>query len=259
LTETVTDEKVVTSAETSPVIEKIAEKKIIVYETRIDPTVIKVAGEKLKAQLFTRFGFVKSRPEEIRLVSINKHYEPFMVISGRYFVNYYRKCTYTVRVDRKVLEVILLNRRFKPGQQADTCAKDHNMIRLEGEERLILDSKASLILDRSGQEVPPNRLPSAPSERNPAKILKEYEPTHTPPDTDLDIIRSKILKRPKDANRFIEELFEITERATIYSPRFTVLYKNLRTGEEKTVEFDGVTSERIQRARPLTSFLGKLA
>jgi hypothetical protein len=259
LTETVSDEKIVISAEATPSSEKIVERKTIVYETRIDPTVIKVTGEKLKAQLFTRFGFMKPKPEEIRLVSINKHYEPYMVISGRYFIDYYRKCTYTIQVDRKVLEIILLNRRFKPDQPIDTYAQDHNVVKLEGEERLMNDVKTSLILDKSGQEVPANSLPSAPSERTPAKILKAHIAKEIPPDADLKVIRSKILKRPKDINRLVKELLEVTERAVIYCPRFRVLYRNLRTGEEKTAEFDGVTSERIHRTRPLTRLLGKMA
>ena len=259
MTETATDEKMVISAETAPLNEEIAERKTVVYETRIDPTVIKVTAEKLKAQLFTRFGFMKSNPKEVQLVSIDKYYEPFMVISGRYFIDYYRKCNYTVQVDREVLEIILLNQKFKPNPPIDSQAKDHNVIRLEGEERLVHDARASLILDKSGQEVPPNHLPSAPSERSPAKILKEYGAKEIPLDADLDAIRSVILKRPKDINRLVKELFEVNERAVIYSPRFKVLYKNLRTGEEKTAEFDGVTSERIQRARPLARFLEKLA
>ena len=259
MTETPAVEKTVIPVEVTPLSEKIAQRNTIVYETRIDPTVIKVTGEKLKAQLFTRFGFMKSNPREIRLVSIDKYYEPYMVISGRYFIDYYRKCTYTIQVDRTVLETILLNHRFKPNPPAETHAKDHNEIRIEGEERLVHDAKASLLLDKSGQEVPPNHLPSAPSERNPAKILKEYGAKEIPPDADLEVIRSKILKRPKDINRLVKELFEVTERAVIYSPRFRVLYRNLKTGEEKTAEFDGVTSERIQRTRPLARFLEKLA
>jgi len=258
LTEAVSDEKVVISTETSRSSEKIAERKTIVYETRIDPTVIKVTGEKLKAQLFTRFGFMKPRPEEIRLVSIDKYYEPYIVISGKYAIDYYRKCAYTVKVDRNVLEVILLNHRFKLNQPTGSYTKDHNVITIEGEERLMNEVKASLILDGSGQEVTLKSLPSAPSERNPKKILTEFGVKKIAPDADLEIIRSKILKRPKDINRLVNELFEVNERAVIYTPRFRALYKNMRTGEEKTVEFDGVTAERIQPVRPLHQFLEKL-
>jgi hypothetical protein len=59
--------------------------------------------------------------------------------------------------------------------------------------------------------------------------------------------------------RLVSELFEVSERAVIYTPRYRVIYRNTRTGEEKTAEFDGVTAERIQRGRPLAHFLQKLA
>lgn len=74
MTEAVSDEKIVISAETTPSNEKIAKRKTIVYEPRTDPTVIKVAGEQLKNQLFTRFGLLKPKPEEeeVQLVSIDK-------------------------------------------------------------------------------------------------------------------------------------------------------------------------------------------
>jgi hypothetical protein len=259
LTEVVSDEKIVISTETNPSCEKVAERKTIVYETRIDSTVIKVAGEKLKTQLFTRFGFMKPKPEDIRFISIDKYYEPYMVVSGRYVIDYYRKCAYTIKVDRKVLEVILLNNKLNPNKPMDPSAKDHNVIKLEGEERLINEAKTSLILDRYGEEATLKKLPSAPSERNPKKILAAFGVKEIAPDADLNIIRSRILKRPKDINRLVNELFEVSERAVIYTPRFRVLYKNVKTGEEKTVELDGVTAERIQNPRNIAQFLEKFA
>jgi hypothetical protein len=258
LIETVSAERIVIPIETRRSHEKIAERKTIVYETRIDPTVIKVAGEKLKAQLFTRFGFMKPRPEEIRFVSISQYYEPYMVINARYAIDYYRKRAYTVKVDKEAQEIVLLGHRFKPSPPMESSAKDYKVVKLEGEERLVNEIKASLILDEFGHEVTPKSLPSAPSEKNPKKILKKYGAKEIPPDADLKIIRSKILKRPKDVSRLVKELFEVSERAVIYTPRFRVQYRNVKTGDEKTVEFDGVTSERIQRTRPLDQSLGKM-
>ena len=259
LTEAVSDEKPVVEIDASPSMEKIAERKTIVYETRTDPTVIKVAGEKVKAQLFSRFGIMKPRPEEIKLISRDKYYEPYMIISGKYSIDYYRKCAYTVKIDKKVKEIILLNQKLEPTEPIDPSMKDHNVIKLEGEERLMNELKASLILDRSGRDVSLTKLPSAPSERSPKKILTEFGVKEIAPKADLEAIRSKIFKRPKDINRLVNELFEVTERAVIYTPRFRVKFKNMRTGEEKTVEFDGVTAERIQHTGPISSFLEKLA
>ena len=246
MTETADEEEFIVSAETTSSNERIAEKKVIVYETRIDPTVIRVAGEKFKRRLFARFGFLKPRAEEVEFVSMEKYYEPYSMISGKYFVDYYRKCTHLVEVDKKVLEVVLLNNTFEPEASTDSSAKDKKTIRLEGEERLRNEVKGSLILDRYGQEVNVEKLPSAPSERQPRRVLAESGVQEIAGSDDLDIIRSRIFKRPEDINRIVSELFEVQERAVIYTPRFRVMYRNSKTGQEKLVEFDGVTAEKIQ-------------
>ena len=234
-----------TAAVESPSRERIVDRKTIVYETLVDPTVIKVTGEKLKAQLFSRFGFFKPNRDDIQFVSINKYYEPYVVISGKYAIDYYRKSAYTVKLDKEVREVILLNQQFDPEQSIDSYGQSHKVIRLDGEERLMKEFNASLILDRSGEDVTLERLPSAPSERNPEKILTEFGAEEIPEDEDLNIIQSKILKRPNDISRIVNELFEVNERVVIYTPRYRLLYRNGGTGEERGMEFDGVTAKRI--------------
>lgn len=257
MTESVSEEKIVISTGTTPSSEKIAERNTIVYETRIEPNVIETIGEKIKAQLFTRFGFIKPKPEEIQLVSIDKYYEQYIMVSGKYFIDYYRKCAYTVKVDNRVQDIILSNQKYRPNQPTDSSAKDNNVLKLQGEERLTTEVKASLILDKFGQEVAPRELASATPERNPKEILAALGVKEIAQDADLDIIRSKIFKRPKDINRLVTELFEVNERTIIYTPRFRVLYTNVKTGEGKAVEFDGVTAQRIQRPRPHPQFLQK--
>jgi hypothetical protein len=254
LTESESEEKIVISTGTTPSGEKIAERNTIVYETRIEPNVIETIGEKIKAQLFTRFGFMKPKPEEIQLVSIDKYYEPYIMVSGRYFIDYYRRCAYTVKVDKKVQEIILSNQKYKPNQTTDSSANDNNVLKLQGEERLTTEVKASLILDKFEQEVALGELAPTAPERNPKEILAAFGVKEIAQDADLNIIRSRIFKRPKDVNRFVTELFEVNERAIIYTPRFRVLYTNVRTGEMKAVEFDGVTAQRIQHPHSPAQF-----
>lgn len=257
MTEAVAGEKIIISLETRHCREKIAERKTVVYETRIDPTVVQVTGERLKTQLFTRFGFMKPKPEEIQSVSTSKCYEPYMVMNGRYFIDYYRKCAYKFKVDKKALEIILLNHRLTPSQPTDTYERGYKEVKLEGEERLVYEVKASLILDGSGREVTASSFPSAPSERNPKKILEKYGVKEIPLDADLKIIRSKILQRPKDASRIVKELFEVNERTIIYVPRFRVVYRNVKTGIQRILEIDGVTSARVH-SQPSDRILSKL-
>jgi len=235
--------------ETAPTGEKIVERKLIVYKTLVDPTVVKMAGEKLKNKLFVRFGFLKAKPEEIQFVSVNKYYEPYIVVNGKYIIDYYRDCVYMVNVDEKVQEVILFNQKLKPKTAKEPSARGYKVIKLEGEERLLYEDKASLILDKNGHEVPLQNLPSAPSEENPKKMLTELgenaKKLEIASDGEIGILRSKIVKRPKDIKRIVLELFEVTERALIYTPIYKVLFQNEKTGEVKAVEFDGVTSKRI--------------
>jgi len=240
LTEPVNAEPVVISAEAPSTRENIEKRKTIVYEAHIDPTVIRVSGEKLKKQLFTRFGFLKPKSDEIQFVSLDKYYEPYIVISGKYFIDYFRKCTYIFKVDEGVREVVLLDNKFVPEN-----SRSSRIVKLHGEERLINEAKAFLILDKSGRDSNADNLPSAPSEKKPEKVIEEFGIEELPQDADVNFIKDRIAKRPKDMCRIVEELFEVTERSVIYTPRYKLLFRNLRTGEEKILVLDGVTSRRI--------------
>ena len=204
---------------------------------------IRVSGEKLKKQLFTRFGLFKPKSEDVQFVSLEKYYEPYIVISGRYFIDYYRKCTYLFKVDKAVREVVLLNHRFLP--EVSESNKNARIIRLSGEERLINEAKAFLILDKNGQDAMVDNLPSAPSEKKPKKLLKKLGIEELAENVDVIFVRDRIATRPKDVNRIVEEVFEITDRSVIYTPRFKLLFRNVKTLEEKVLVLDGVTSEKI--------------
>ena len=45
---------------------------------------------------------------------------------------------------------------------------------------------------------------------------------------------------------YIKEVFEITERKVIYCPRYKLLFKWVKTGEERTLVLDAITAERVK-------------
>jgi hypothetical protein len=231
-------EKVVISTESPIIKENIVDRKTIVYEANIDPTVIRVSGEKLKQQLFTRFGLLKPKSEEIQFISLEKYYEPYIVISGKYFLDYYRKCTYVFRVHEGVREVVLLGHKIIPETLNRT-------IRLHGEERLIRKDKAFLILDKNGKDAKVDKLPSAPSEKKPEKVIAKHKINTLGENVDVKFIKERIAQLPKDVNRVVKEVFEINDRSVIYTPRFKLLFRNVKTGEEKVMVIDGITSKRL--------------
>ena len=220
--------------------DKNVERKTVVYETHVAPTVIRVTGEKLKKQLFTKYGVFKPKPEEIQFVSLEKFYEPYVVISGRYFIEYFRKRAYMFRVDEPVREVVVLNNKFTPENSGNG-----RIIKLFGEERLVNEVKSFLIMDQEGKDAQIENLPSTSSVKKPEKAIKKNEIKELPEDEDVDLLRARIARRPEEISRILEEKFEVAERTVIYTPRFRVKFKNARTGEEKALVIDGVLSKKI--------------
>jgi len=229
-----------------PIPEKIVDRRVIVYKTLVDPTIVKLAAEKVKDKIFRRYGFLKPPPDQIRQVSFEKDYEPYFVIEGKYTIDYYRGRTYKIPIDENAQEIVLLNQTLKPEPAKEW--KRNKAITIEGEERLIQEDKAYLVLDVNGREVSAKRIPSAPQEEHPKKILAEYESARNldfDPDREVAILRSKIVKRPREIKRIVNELFEVSDRAVIFVPVFKVKFQNVKTGEQKIVKFDGVTAQLV--------------
>jgi len=243
LTEIVSTEPVVISAEAPSIKEKIVKRKNIVFEAVVDPDLIKVACEKLKKQLFAKFAFYWFQPrvEDIQFVSLEKYYEPYIVISGKYFIDYLRERTFTFRVTEGVKEVILRPNRYVP-----ETSKSKRIIKVQGEERLIHEAKAFLILDKNGKDSADEKVPLASPDKNPEKAIKESGIEELAENVDVDFIRERIVKRPKDVDRILKEFFEVTERTLVYCPRYKLLFRWVKTGEEKIIVIDAVTAERVK-------------
>jgi len=229
-----------------PMPEKIVERKVIVYKTLVDPTIVKLAAEKAKDKVFRRYGFLKPPADQIRQVSFEKDYVPYFVVEGKYTIDYYRGRTYTIPIDKNAQEIVLLNQTLKPEPTKEW--RQNKAIKIEGEERLIHEDKAYLVLNVDGREVSAKRIPSAPQEEHPKKILAEYESARKldfDPDKEVEVLKSKIAKRPQEIKRIVNELFEVSDRAIIYIPIYKIGFQNKKTGEHKTVKIDGVTAQLI--------------
>lgn len=230
-----------------PMSEKIVNRKVIVYKTQVDSTIMKLAAEKAKDRVFRRYGFLKPPANQIQQVSFEKDYVPFFVVEGKYTIDYYRGRTYTIPIDKNAQEIILLNQTLKPEPVRDL--PQNKAVKIEGEERLLHEDKAYLVLDVNGREVSPRRVHSAPQEEHPKKVLAEYENARKidfAPNKEIEVLKSKIAKRPQEIRRIVNELFEVSDRAVIFIPIYKVTFEDKRSGKQKTVRFDGVTAQLIQ-------------
>lgn len=233
--------------EIPPVPEKISKRKVIVYKSRVDPTIVKLTAEKMKYKLFAKFGFSKRRSEEIRVVSVDKYYEPYILIDANYSVQYFKKRVFTLDVDPETEEVKILGESYKPEIEASRSGEHHKVIRLEAQLWSSYQDKAYLVLDKEGKEIPPDQVPAAPSEDHPEKILKEFSKktgmVQVSPRKEIDMVKSRIVKRPSDVAKIEDEMFQISEHAVIYSPIYEITFRNVRTGEERLVKIDGVSAK----------------
>ena len=237
------------TSDASSIPKKVAERRVIVYKTCIDPTVIKLAVEKIKRETFTKSGLLKPKLEDIRYVSIDKFYEPYVFADGKYSIDYYRKRVFTLEVDENAQEVIILNQTIKPEIGEEPAGIAHGVVKLEAQEHFLHEDKAVVIMDKVGNEVPIEQVPFAPSEEDPKKILNEFSERtgklNVSPDKEIEILQAKIVKKPSDVDRVASELFEISDRSVIYVPVYEISFENVKTGEKKTVKIDGVTAKVV--------------
>jgi hypothetical protein len=239
-------------SEIPPIPEKITKRKIIVYKSRVDPTIVKLTAEKMKHKLFAKFGFSKNRSEEIRVVSVDKYYEPYVLIDANYKIEYSKKKVYTLGIDAETEIVKISGKTYKPKLESipsEGESQSRKVIKLEAQMCASYQNKVYLALDKEGNEIPHNQVPAAPSEDHPEKILEEFnkkkEKVLVSPQKEIELIKSRIVKRPPNIDKIDDELFHVSEHAVIYSPIYEITFRNVKTGEEKLVKIDGVTAKII--------------
>jgi hypothetical protein len=232
--------------------ENITQRKVIVYKSRVDPAMLKQKAEEMKNELFLK-RFSKPKPEDIHVVSVDKYYEPYVLVDAKYRIEYFTKKIYTLDVAEKAKEVKILGETFKPKMVPIPNTDPEQfckVINLEGYEWAFYEDKAYFILNKSGNEISPDQVPIAPSEDNPRKILKEFGKNTEKVDISnrevLAMAKSKIIQRPADVDTVDREVFQVIEYAVIYNPIYKITFQNLKTKEEKTVSIDGVSAEIIK-------------
>ena len=232
--------------------QNIAKRKVIVYKSKVDPATLKQKAEEMKNELFIK-RFSKPKPEDIHVVSVDKHYEPYVLVDAKYRIEYFTNKTFTFDITEKAKVVKILGETLKPKRVPipDTDPEQfRKVINLKGQEWSYYEDKAYFILNKSGNEISPDQFPIAASEDNPRKILKEFgknaEKVKVSNREVLAMAKSKTIQRPTDVDDVDKEIFQVKEYAIIYNPIYKITLRNEKTKEEKTVSIDGVSAEIIK-------------
>jgi hypothetical protein len=242
-----------TLAKEEKIEERIKERKLIVHKIAIDLKITKEVVEKDKTGFFAKLGVLKPKREEIECESVLLFYEPFVVAKGNYFLDYYEKKTYRVKVGDEASEVVVFGQTLKPEfvkeRVKGVLKRSHKEIVLDAQERIIHKTTAHITLNRTGREIDPTELPSAPAEPEPEKVLKECgdkaRKLRFSPDSIIDVVRKRTVKRPPNIGRIAKEVFEVTEHAVVYTPIYEARCRHLKTREIKIIPISGVTNKML--------------
>jgi len=227
--------------------EKIAERKIIVYKPRIDIKAVRATAEKMKTQLFRKFVFMKPKPEEVKLVSINKYFEPYVFVDGEYSIDYSKNWVHNIQVDETMQELTFFGEKVKAKSLKGHLGIPCKILQLHGEGRFKREAKAHIIFDKQWREIGLEQLPFIPFEEQPEKILnkldQEFGNAEMSTEKEVEILRSRIVQRPSEILFIHNELFKVSERAVIYKPMYKVTVRNDKTKKETTLTIDAITGK----------------
>jgi hypothetical protein len=238
--------------------QKVVEQKIVILKSRLDPNKVKSLGEEKKRDFFIRSKFLKHKPAdtEVALIGFSKYYEPFIIIGGRYSIDYCKRHLFEIKTDNKE------DRLFVGGEEKKLepfdPASPNRMFKLVGEERCHYEDETFIVLDRLKREVPIEKLFLAPFEEEQENIdTLDLRKVSISVDDEIDFIKSKIVNRPSNSDFIIKEIFEINDRMIVYNPMYELVFQDLKTTEETSLLVEGI-SGKISISRIITSTNEKL-
>ena len=76
---------------------KIIKRQTVVLQSRFDQSIIYNIPEKLEYKLFTRLNFLRAKSSEIKLTSVEKCYEQYIIVKGKYSLDDFKTIEYNPR------------------------------------------------------------------------------------------------------------------------------------------------------------------
>jgi hypothetical protein len=226
--------------------QKIVDIKTIILKSRLDSAAVKLQGEKYKRNFFAKFFFIKPKADDVPLIFFEKYYEPYVVLGGKYSIDYCKKHNYIHNVGEQTSEVFVGGKAFT-AEALNLNQVSTKVINLEGEEYVHHQKETYFVLDRLRREIKVEKLQFAPSDESIEKLANEFNfrKVDTSLEADIDFVRSKIAQRPLDVNQIMRETLDISERYIIYCPVYELVYENIPTRKKVTLFINGVSGEMV--------------
>ncbi|MCW4054666.1 MAG: hypothetical protein NWE84_07090 [Candidatus Bathyarchaeota archaeon] len=227
-----------------PLPQSIAIMKTIVLKPRLDRGDIQLIGEKIKSRLFSKLGF-KPNPKNIRLLNLELYFEPFLIIGGKYAIDYCKKHAFEINVNEKTAKVFVGGKEFRSERPDPKAAS--KIINLTGEEYVHHEIQSYFVLDRMKREISPEKLPFAPFvlQKENSEQKFHFKSINISDEFQIGFLKKKIAKRPADVAQIIKETFDITERVITYYPSYQLTFENVNNKTDAILTINGVSGEIV--------------
>ena len=147
-----------------------SKSKIIVLKPSLDYDEIVDMVESRKVKLFQTL-LQKPKRSDIHIHSTKLFFEAFLLLSGKYTADFIREVDLTITVDKNVKELIFDGQTYPILQKKGVLSKlgpsRKNKVRLDVQERLVIENEDDIAFDHHGKEV---NL----SYKTTAKLIEKY-------------------------------------------------------------------------------------
>ena len=191
----------------------------------------------------------KPKKSEIHLHSLTLHFESILLLSGKYSVDFIRDAEHTLSVDKDVQEVIISDEVFPVKKKHGVLSKLEpsfkNKIKIQMQERVMLENMADISFDHHGKEINLSYNDTVKLlEKHPKKTINENKESIRRPEITIPAAKSKLiakLKKPADAGtKSSEEIFDFRDILEIYVP----IYEARLIGPKKRIKIVRIDAVR---------------
>ena len=196
----------------------------------------------------SRFRSMLQTPKktEVHVHSLKLSYEAFLILSGKYNADFYRKIIHTINVKPNVKEIIVGGYTFPIKQGKGVLGRLHtkiksstrkkNQIDLEIEEHVFLEEEKEVAFDHHGKEIKmPYKMSSDLIESYPRRTLGKVKNNVKKPEITYDAAVERLIVKLKKSvsigRRNLQEKITINEIIELYVP----IYEARLIGPKKNV------------------------
>ena len=205
----------------------------------------------------SRFRSMLQTPKktEVHVHSLKLSYEAFLILSGKYNADFYRKIIHTINVKPNVKEIIVGGYTFPIKQGKGVLGRLHtkiksstrkkNQIDLEIEEHVFLEEEKEVAFDHHGKEIKmPYKMSSDLIESYPRRTLGKVKNNVKKPEITYNAAVERLIVKLKKSvsigRRNLQEKITINEIIELYVP----IYEARLIGPKKNVRLMRIDSIR---------------